>query len=105
MSSKVRRARGVFEDDALVIALAIAFRFGAINAYWSFFATLDPTLSACCLQLVRAHQGLKCYWADKLKHPVFVRFLETFCAGRGAFGVIEIASFALDDPAPSTCEA
>ena len=103
MSSKVGRAGGVFEDDALVVALAITFRFGAINAYWSFFATLDPTLSACCLRLVR--QGLKCYWADKLKHPVFVRFLETFCAGRGAFGVIEIASFALDDPAPSTCEA
>lgn len=53
MSSKVRRARGVFEDDALVIALAVAFRFGAIDAYWSFFATLDPTLSACCLQLVQ----------------------------------------------------
>ena len=53
MSSKVRRARRVFEDDALVIALAIAFRFGAIDAYWSFFATLDPTLSTCCLQLVQ----------------------------------------------------
>jgi hypothetical protein len=58
MSSKVRRTRGVFEDDALVIALAIAFRFGAINAYWSFFATLDPTLSACCLQLVRLIKAL-----------------------------------------------
>jgi hypothetical protein len=47
MSSKVGRAGGVFEDDALVVALAITFRFGAINAYWSLFATLDPTLSAC----------------------------------------------------------
>jgi hypothetical protein len=52
MPSKVGRAGGVFEDDALVIALAITFGFGAINAYWSFFATLDPTLSACCLRLV-----------------------------------------------------
>jgi hypothetical protein len=52
MSSKVGCAGGVFEDDALVIALAITFGFGAINAYWSFFATLDPTLSACCSRLV-----------------------------------------------------
>lgn len=58
MSSKVGGAGGMFEDDALVITLAITFRFGAINAYWSFFATLDPTLSACCPRLV--HQGLKC---------------------------------------------
>jgi hypothetical protein len=43
----------MFEDNALVIAFAIAFRFGAIDAHWSFFTTLDPTLSACCLQLVR----------------------------------------------------
>jgi hypothetical protein len=45
MSSKVRRAGGVLEDDALVVALAIPLRFGAIDAYWSFFTTLDATFS------------------------------------------------------------
>jgi hypothetical protein len=42
----------MLEDDTLVIALAIPLRFGAIDAYWSFFTTLDATFSACYLQLV-----------------------------------------------------
>jgi hypothetical protein len=42
----------MLEDDAVVIALAIPLRLGAIDAYWSFFATLDATFSACCVQLV-----------------------------------------------------
>jgi hypothetical protein len=52
ISSKVRGARGMLEDDAVVIALAIPLRLGAIDAYWSFFTTLDATFSACCVQLV-----------------------------------------------------
>jgi hypothetical protein len=59
MSGKVGRAGGVFEDDTLGIALANTFRFGAINAYWSFFAALDSTLSACCLQLVHSVKAIK----------------------------------------------
>lgn len=53
MSSKVGRARGVLEDDTLVIAFAIPLRFGAIDAYWSFFTTFDAPFSARCLQLVQ----------------------------------------------------
>jgi hypothetical protein len=38
---------GRLEDDALVVALALAFRFDAVAAGWSFFAALDAAFAAC----------------------------------------------------------
>jgi hypothetical protein len=59
------RAGGLSEDDALAVALAIPLGFGAIDAYWPFFTTLDATFSARCLQLVStAHRSRECYLVD-----------------------------------------
>lgn len=54
MARKVGGAGGVLEDNALVIALAIALGFGAIDAHWPFFATLDATFSTRCCAISAA---------------------------------------------------
>jgi hypothetical protein len=69
MASKVRGAGGVFEDDAVVIALTIPLGFGAISAHRSFFTTLDATFSTCCFAISGCHQSPKCHGGTDSDNP------------------------------------
>jgi hypothetical protein len=68
--------KGVFEDDALVVSLALALGLNAVSAGWSFLAAFySPSTTSCTMCLVI--DCLAQLQVNSLRHPVFVLFLDS----------------------------
>jgi len=68
-------AKGIFEDDALVVSLALTLRLDAISTCRSFLAAFySPSPTSFTIRLVMV--CLTQPHGDSLRHPVFVLFLD-----------------------------
>jgi hypothetical protein len=68
--------KGIFEDDALVVSLALTLRLDAISTCRSFLAAFySPSPTSFTMYLVMIH--LTRLQTHSLRHPVFVLFLDS----------------------------
>jgi hypothetical protein len=100
MAKGPNRSDCVFEDDPLVVSLALSFRLDAILASRLFFSTLDTSSSASYQQVnlgASTSSRIK-YNKDILRQPVLVRFL----GPRGGGTFLGAGSGAADGAGPAT---